>query len=476
MESHHGSADARASLRLVDTGGEAVWEPDPAVDTDELDALAELFIGADDAAPEGAGGDEHDRGHAADTARSERPAPITEPAIEAVITGHLPVRGAVWVRAYASAVSRGEGRPVALVRVTGDRTTVELVGSSVETEAVDDTELAIQAVSSATEHWLLHFDEVDQAGMLREQRFDRVTVLSGADEPAVVSAYRLLKTLSDDRGDAIAEGAVDVGISVVGSGHDETTRATDRIGIAAKRFLGMALSPRRAVPKIETATVSMIGEADARCEPSDLLETIAACVADAREPAVDRDTARRVASVLDSGRPAPAVGAAAGPVPGSGTGTGTEHSTRTFAQESVLEPKAVGGFAPGAADGPIAESRVDRPLPSTLVPGLTGLDLPCPVAERVEMAIDGAGGLHLLAWWDGDAAGELMKARVWAGVNLPLLARLSPLDTSNRRATLHAVCDSVGVAADLRGAELTVHLAQPITAATANGWVTTAVD
>jgi hypothetical protein len=468
MESHHGSADAHGSLRLVDTGGETVWEPDPAVDTDELDALAELFIGEDEMADdEPVGGTEPVRRGPAARARNE-------PAVEAVITGHLPVRGAVWVRAYASAVSRGEGRPIALVRVTGDRTTVELVGSSVETDAVSDTELAIQAVSSATEHWLLHFDEIDQAGMLRERGFDRVTVLSGADEPAVVSAYRLLKTLSDDRGDAIAEGALDVGISIVGSGHDETARATDRIGIAAKRFLSMDLSARRAVPKIETATVSMIGDVDRRCEPSGLLETIAACVADAREPAVDRETARRVASVLDSGRPGPAVETSA-----AASVLGDEH-VRTG---RVADGSAAGVVRPAArrafdrADSP-AETALtsDRPLPSTLVAGLTGLDLPCPVADGVEIATDGEGGLHLLAWWDGDAAGRLMKARVWAGINLPLLARLAPLDASKRRATLHAVCDSVGVAADLRGAEMTVHLAQPITAATANGWVTTAVE
>ena len=471
MESHHGGAGERTPLRLVDTGGESVWEPDPAVDTDELDALAELFIGEEGvfsevALPEVEPEDEPSGGTRDPVRRA-----TSEPAIEAVITGHLPVRGAVWVRAYASAVSRGEGRPIALVRVTGDRTTVELVGSGVDAEAVHDAELAIQAVSSATEHWLLHFDEVDQAGMLRERGFDRVTVLSGADEPAVVSAYRLPKTLSDDRGDAIDEGTLDVGISIVGSGPDETTRATDRIGVAARRFLGMELSSRRAVPKIETATVSMIGETEERCEPADLMATIAACVADDREPVVDRETARRVASVLENARPAPAIGPRTAPErldtgqDRASAGAGAEHAVMINASS---DDSARGG----REAGPLA----DRPMPSTLIAGLSGLDVPCPVAERVELAVDEAGGLHLLAWWDGEAAADLMKARVWAGINLPLLARLASLDASKRRATLHAVCDSVGTAADLRGAEVTVHLAQPISAATANGWVTASVE
>ena len=111
-----------------------------------------------------------------------------------------------------------------------------------------------------------------------------------------------------------------------------------------------------------------------------------------------------------------------------------------------------------------------------MVAGLTSLDLSCPVADSVEIATDDKGGLHLVSWWGPGAASGLLKARVWAGVNLPLLARLAGLDTSAaRRATLHAVCTSIGEAADLRGAELTVHLAQPITRAT-NGWVTSVVD
>ncbi len=446
-------ADARASLRLVDAGGETVWEPDPAVDAAELDALAELFIGDDEAPAVSAGS------HGASARRSDaRDAtnPATEtPAVEAVITGHLPVRGAVWVRAYAAAVSRAERRPVALVRITTDRTTVELVGSAVATDPVSDIDLALEAVSSATEHFLLHFDEVDQAGLLRETGIDRVTVLSGADEPAVVSAYRLLKSVCDDRGDAIAEGGLDVGISIVGSGADETVRATDRLGVAARRFLSLELAPRCAVPRIETATVSLIGEREDRCDPSHLLATIAACVDEGwGAPACP---ASAVEATLDAVR-GETRGVAA-------TGDPAPMPDDSAARVAVVDAAQV---SPAAA--------IDRPLPSTLVAGLRGMDVPCPVAPGVELATDADGGLHLLAWWDASAPAELLKARVWAGVNLPLLARLGPIDASRRHASMHVVCDSVGVAVDLRGADLRVHLAQPITAATANGWVTTPVE
>jgi len=453
MEFHQGpdGSPARAPLKLTDAGDFAAWEPDPAADTDELDALAELFIGEDesntnDAAentPEPARVREPDRAPGS-AARSNKPS------VEAVITGHLPVRGAVWVRAYAASVARSEGRPIALVRVTSDRTTVELVGSLVDTDPVADIDLAIQAVSSATEHWLLHFDELDQASLLREPNLGRVTVLSGADEPAIVSAYRLLKTVSDDRDEAIAEGRLDVGVSIVGSPADETARATDRLGIAARRFLHVELGQRMAVPRVETASVSLIGELDSRCDPSALLVSIADCVAEPgvvfKEPRTIR-TPRPPARETEPSRESIA----------------TDDTSRRPA-ETITEAKATPEIAPISGD---------RPLPSSVIAGLTSLELQCPVAREVELASDEDGGLHLLTWWCDAAPASLLKARVWAGINLPLLSKIGPIDAARRHAKLHVVCDEAGAVLDLRGGDVRVHLAQPASRATANGWVTT---
>lgn len=471
MEFHQGpdGEPARAPLRLVDTG--AAWEPDPAADSDELDALAELFIGTDDDGPdETIGTIETERSEAA-----ARPAGAADtPSVEAIITGHLPVRGAVWVRAYAAAVARSEGRPIALVRVTSERTTVELVGSLVDTDPVRDIDLAIQAVSSATEHWLLHFDELDQAGLLKEPNLGRVTVLSGADEPAIVSAYRLLKTVSDDRNDAADEGRLDVGVSIVGSPQDETSRAIDRLGIAARRFLHVELGGRMAVPKVETASVSLIGELETRCDPAVILASIADCV---DQPSADA----QVCIMPVQAAPARAsVHAPRGAEPIERVIRGPEAK-----RHEANRPETQRGEADANADIPdkasptgphAAQADSDLPAPSTLVAGLTGLDLPCPVAQSVEIATDAEGGLHLLAWWDDAAPAALLKARVWAGINFPLLARVGPIDATRRFAALHVVCDDLGAAVDLRGGDIRVHLAQPVSAATTNGWVTTVVQ
>lgn len=474
---HHSGSDARSSLRLVNAGGETVWEPDPAVDAEELDALAELFIGEEPPADTASGGDDA----SGDLAGPEEDGTGGEPerqlaVIEAVITGHLPVRGAVWVRAYAASVARSENRPVALVRVTGNRTTVELIGSAVATEPVTDIALAIDAVSSATGHWLLHFDEIDQAGMLREETIDRVTVLSGADEPAVVSAYRLLKSVSDDRGE---EAALDVGVAIVGSGRDETVRATDRLGVAARRFLSLELSGRTAVPRVEAATVSLIGDLPQRCDPSGLLGSITACTAleadrapqptepdyaepDSAEPD-DAGPTRGSRAREDTRTPGtPARGTPQRPAaPGLGTvsGTGREPAAEPRAAAQIAEPKPMG----------------DRPRCTDLIPGLTVLDVPCPVAPGIELAADAEGMLHLLSWWSEDAPARLLRAKVWAGVNLLLIARLGPINPEIRHPSVHVVCDALAQAVDLRGGGIRVHLARPATPVV-DGWLAAPVE
>jgi hypothetical protein len=299
MEDRNGPEQAthRASLRLVDPEVGEVWAADPAGDADDLDALTELFIGDETAGANVPGAVGEKRPGTSATAaprpddaprrgRAGRVAPAEAATLEALITGHLPVRGTVWVRAYAARLARDLGEPVALIRVSTDRTAVELIGSSADSDPVDDLMVAIEAARSAADRWLLHFDELDQASLLRAGTLDRVTVLSGADEPAVVSAYRIVKTVAET-----SDGEIDAGISIVGSGEADTARATDRLVTAAKQFLGVDLAPRPSVPRIEAAAVTRLGDCDERFEPAAVVEAVLSAVA----PGV-LDTAGRLGS------------------------------------------------------------------------------------------------------------------------------------------------------------------------------------
>jgi hypothetical protein len=408
----------RAPLRLVDPEVGEIWEPDPAStgrEIDAMDALVELFIGGEESGASGAASvdllDEDDE------PTPDHPAGAS---IEAIITGHLPVRGAVWVRAYAGRVAGDEARPVALVRTTPDRTCVELVGSSAEAEPVGDIATAIRAAACASGHWMLHFDELDQVGLMRDGLLDMVTVLSGADEPAIVSAYRLIKGMSEEGG-----ASPRIGIAIVGADPSNTARACDRLVQATRQFLGVELVVRPHVARIGATATTPLGQSDRRYAPSEILSFIA-----------------------DPPPPPPP------PAP----------------ETVVIAPPPA-----ARADRPADEAVVapgERPAPAGLIAELRPLGLPCPVAPAVELAIDPAGRLHLAAWWSPEAPGQLLKAGAWARVNLPLLAKVCPglLETQDAPPR-HLVCVDLGDAADLHGSDALVHLAMPAPRTATAGWV-----
>lgn len=410
----------RAPLRLVDPEVGDIWEPDPAStsrEIDAMDALVELFIGGEEAGADG--GASIDLLDGDDEPTPDHPAGAT---IEAIITGHLPVRGAVWVRAYAGRVAGDEARPVALVRTTPDRTCVELVGSSAEAEPVGDIATAIRAAACASGHWMLHFDELDQVGLRRDGLLDMVTVLSGADEPAIVSAYRLIKGMSEEGGPTPR-----IGIAIVGADPANTVRACDRLVQATRQFLGVELVVRPHVARIGATATTPLGESDRRFAPSEILSFIADPPPPPPPP---------------SPKPMPVV---------------------------ITPPPAARGEHP--ADESVDASG-ELPAPAALIADLRPLGLPCPVAPAVELAIDPAGRLHLVAWWSPEAPGQLLKAGAWARVNLPLLAKVCPglLGTQGAPAQ-HLVCVDLAVAADLHGSGALVHLAMPAPRTTTAGWV-----
>ena len=459
-----GPSAHKASLRLVDPDAGDVWEPDPATEVDELDALAELFIGGDEPASaaepiaEGtpkpsAGAGERTEGRPAGSNASAPPADA--PTLEALITGHLPVRGTVWVRAYAARLARELGEPVALVRVSPERTAVELIGSSAETDPVADIGVAIEAARTATDRWLLHFDELDQASLLRTGELDRITVLSGADEPAVVSAYRLLKSLAEE-----TEGGVEAGISIVGSGEAETTRATERIVTAARQFLGLELASRPAVPRIEAVAVTRLGDADRRTEPAEVIRSVLSA---------ERDPRKSIGFGLE---PKPGRAGDAARAEPFRDETLQGESLRGEPIEVVRTEWELETISERDSEAESVDLTGDRPDPADLVPDLTGLGLPCPVAPGVSIASDTAGRLHVLAWWSPEAPAALLKAAAWARVNTPLLSAVrGGVKAEACAPAQHIVCTDLAVAADLRGTKTIVHLAQPVDRRPAHGWV-----
>ncbi len=429
----------RTRLRLVDPDDPGVWEPDPAADLEDvatLDELADLFIGE--------GGVYRDT-----DAADETPEPAAT--LEAVITGNLPVRGALWVRAYAAAVSADLSEPVALVRVTPGRTSVALVGTFAETEPVSDIATAVRAAGVAAGHWLLHFDELDQAGLLRSGRIDRVTVLTGADEPAIVSAYRLIKSITEQRTDETGR----VGVAIVGADAASGERATARLVDATRQFLGVTLDVRPGVPRVRSASVATLGESDRRVEPAEILSLI---------------NGSETPEVVGAGdEPAESPASPASPDPSMENARST-HATTGAVPAGFTEHQRNSGAAGGYAD--VMHDSRGHPPASAIVGGLAATGLPCPIAPSVELTTDGGGRLHLLCWWEPRSPGDLLRASAWARVNMPLLVRVCPaLVDAQSEPVLHVVCTDADAAADLRGTGTIVHLAQRAESVAVEGWV-----
>jgi len=157
---------------------------------------------------------------------------------EAVFVGHLPGYAAPWVSQYAHVCSDRHG-PTALLRYDGRRTEIELFE-----DGVDDEPLAIEAeapvarallaLAPRVRCWLVLFAAPHAAA--ERQRCGDVgtwTLLSGADDAAIVGAYRLIKSL-------IGEGGAQpqrLRLMFMGCDESAAEAATARIAHAADRYL-----------------------------------------------------------------------------------------------------------------------------------------------------------------------------------------------------------------------------------------------
>jgi hypothetical protein len=104
--------------------------------------------------------------------------------------------------------------------------------------------------------------------------------------------------------------------------------------------------------------------------------------------------------------------------------------------------------------------------------GLEVLPVRCPGAERVELAVDGAGRLHLLG-----REPELRSMQVvqrWAFEHRELLALAWPETTLNARPPLplHLFADQPLELADLHGSDIQLHVLAPVKVGDGVGWYT----
>ncbi|MBI1191095.1 MAG: hypothetical protein GC200_10500 [Tepidisphaera sp.] len=377
----------------------------------DYDALADLFLAepAADAGPslrltpsitQEAIGDS-----AAVASKASAAKPAARPArpvhIEGLLMGHLPVLGGAWVTQYAKHVADQSHQPVAVVRAQAGTLSVDLVlprGASAKVNSRigagvqgDDLSRALMHAGQEASHWLVRVDEIDEPELLAQPRVQSVTLLTGADDAAVVASYRTIKNLMAAIGAREDGAAPNLGVAIMGAGEEDAGEAEQKIRKAARTFLAADLRPAARVGRVGACTTQTLYRAES-----------------------DLSLARVIDQVLKAAQ----------------------------AASQIVEPKpSVDATLPevGAASlTPNAERRApNAPAPtaslsgvqSTELLGLTPLSSQCPYAPGVVLAAGEGGRLHLVIA-SSQAGGEcsldegvkrLLTAAAWADDHASLL-------------------------------------------------------
>lgn len=404
----------------------------------DYDALAELFLGAPGATTPSA---------------AERPAPTTPAAvahaappraaangrparaeIEALVLGHLPVMSSAWASQYAAAAARYEERPIAVLRLAAGAASVEVFGESAPPQAHRDhptsLEQAVRLTAARTGRWIVRVDATDELAVAASPLARSVTLLAGADEAAVVAAYRTLKALSGSPIDApeSAPGAT-LRVAIMGADDARAAVAASKLQQACAAFLDRPLEAAAPVGRIGPVRSSRVFSGHAGLDAVAAMRVIAEAVVTSRAP--DRAA---------ESRPNPAAGAdlanGANWVESPPSPTGGDPDASSCVQPRSLKRQNNGASAIEGGSDALLSDVLLRAAPVTpreagaalseLMTGFTPLPVRCPYDESVELATDADGALQLLARAGDRAVESLVAVADWAAAHGALLALACP--------------------------------------------------
>ncbi|GJQ30406.1 MAG: hypothetical protein HBSAPP03_22900 [Phycisphaerae bacterium] len=403
------------TLRFNPNAVSAVEHP-----AEEFDALADLFLGGESSPPVAT---------ATDEGRSSSPSALPTPGapeIEGLILGHLPVFGSAWVTQYAKSVAERERVPVALLRVSNGETWLDLVlprglNAPVRSRIGGGQEGAlagaIAQAAAQTSRWMLRVDDTSEADLATSDGLTRVTLLTGADDPAVVASYRTIKNLAS----AAGESCPPVRLAVMGVDVATASAASEKVAKTVSLFLSHPLDVAPAVDKIGSCTTISLHRSKTSPTPAELFAMIRATI---------------------------------------------PHATGARAFSSEQSP-AVAPTAPPQADHAETSAREACSTPDLSAVlsglGLRPLSSSCPVAPRVQMAVSHDGVLHMLSFANGESPERgLLGAASWADQHAELLRAAFPVlsrEGGGIEPTLHLITTRAKSCRALLDTGVRVHLA-----------------
>lgn len=422
-----------------------------------------------------------------------------------VLVGNLPVLSGLWLSQFADREARERGA-ACMLRIDDDAVQIELFVANGRRPSIRPQATlaeALRAVAPVVSAWLV----VPRAADPIEVPADvgEVVVLTGADEPAVIAAYTLVRRCVDAfKTRREGRGHPRTSVAVLGATDDECAFVERTLDKATRAFLQVDLPVRGGLQQVKPTESAFRGTFDAH---SPLVEDVfamiraaeAASATDTNNSAVpstrfdrgERFTPRRerlaprrslvepapipfnrgvsippmpvTAPVTAPVAPVPVPAMAAAPAPapalaGVPAAAPRAHSVPVSAPVSV--PVSVPASLPPEPITPSRARSVKGELPAQLVPELAGLEpiaLRAPRDKHIELAIDADGRLHIVG--RATDATAILRARGWAREHGELLSLADPRISSGERG-IDPVIDLV--VSDLRDARAidgaTVHV------------------
>ncbi|MFA6044687.1 MAG: hypothetical protein WC718_06855 [Phycisphaerales bacterium] len=421
----------------------------------EYDAIADLFL-AEAATlastPRLRLAQEPEGTTASPVSRAPASKPVGPLLVEGLLMGHLPVLGGAWVTQYAKHVADAGRQPVALVRVQAGTLSVDLVmprgaptkvnsriGSGAQGE---DLAQALMHAAGEAAHWLVRVDEIYEPELLALSQVQGVTLLTGADDAAVVASYRTIKNLMAALEAREGEGAPTLGLAIMGAGEEDASEAEQKIRKAVKTFLAADLKPAARVGRVGACSTVALYRAASEMSLKkifDLVGQASQAASQVVEPKPEKTVGK------ESPNPSSAAHAPIGPAAAS-------------------TPATAGTPAPAASPG----QTMSRTQAAELL-GLRALASECPYAPGVILAGGEGGKLHLVIAAIGaggdcsldEGVRRLLTAAAWADDHAGLLENAHAESLAAVRAhgpMLHVLTGDAKSARGLLDTGVKVHL------------------
>lgn len=506
---------------------------------DPFDDLADLFL-----TPEDDGDFSEPVGDATERPSAAAPAPETLPPIAVAVAGHLPVSAGLWLSQLADRLAREHG-PTGLVRFVAGQVHIEVFRAGTRHDVGDPLDLhdALRAATSLAERWIVVPEaSVSSADVLRAAD-DGLMLLTGADEAAVVAAYRLLKDLAEESMVA-GRPLPPISVGVLGAGDVAVASAMMKLHRTADAFLSVDLPLAITMPRMEPLESSLrimlpAPRTVAFEDVPDLLRRFVAERGSAARSGSDHPAAESTAwpfvappdagdtsadpssdahecdppeiETLPSASPGendPLSEPSFGPPPEAVSGADAtldppEATAEVHSNPDALRRLVAGKSGPWSsiggreevrpADGepvepaklvpnPIDAASEGRPPQATLEAAedhepllgrfeeLTPLPVSCPYHPKVELGVDAAGRLHLVA--SHHRIAEVEATAAWIGDHAALLRLACPgIAAHGTDAIVDLVTDRPSEVLALQHSRIRLHLVARVTLGGEAGWL-----